>query len=443
MTIQLSDHFTFTRLLRFIFPSVVMMIFTSIYSVVDGIFVSNLVGKTAFAAVNLVMPVIMLLVSGGFMLGTGGSALVAMILGKGNKEKACKVFSFLVYVAIILGISLSIIAIIFMQKVVAFLGATGELLDNAVLYARIVVCGGVFFMLQNIFQSFLVVAEKPAMGLKLTIAAGITNMILDYGFIAVFHLGIAGAAYATVASVFVGGCIPLIYFILPNKTPLRLGKTTLDFSSLLKTVANGSSELVGNIAMSVVSILYNFQLIRIAGENGVASYGALMYVSFIFAAVFLGYGIGRSPIVSYHYGAGNIAELKNLFSKDATIITISSILLFILSESLSFPLAMLFGGYDKELFAMIQTAFIIYSPAYLFMGANLSASSFFTTLNNGFVSALISFLRTLVFQCAAVLVLPLLWGINGIWIAEIVAEVCAFIIVTLSIIACRNKYSYF
>ena len=234
MTIQLSDHFTFTRLLRFIFPSVVMMIFTSIYSVVDGIFVSNLVGKTAFAAVNLVMPVIMLLVSGGFMLGTGGSALVAMILGKGNKEKACSVFSFLVYVAIILGISLSIIAIIFMQKVVAFLGATGELLDNAVLYARIVVCGGVFFMLQNIFQSFLVVAEKPAMGLKLTIAAGITNMILDYVFIAVFHLGIAGAAYATVASVFVGGCIPLIYFILPNKTPLRLGKTTLDFSSLLK-----------------------------------------------------------------------------------------------------------------------------------------------------------------------------------------------------------------
>ena len=442
MKIQLSDHFTFSRLERFVLPSVVMMIFTSIYSVIDGVFVSNFVGKTAFAAVNLVMPVIMSLASVGFMAGTGGSALVAMFLGAGKNEKANAVFSLLIYTALAVSIVLCALAGIFMRTIVEALGADGELLEKAVLYARILLVGGTAFVLQNMFQSFLVVAEKPTFGLKLTVAAGLTNMILDALFIAVFRWGIAGAALATVASVLVGGGMPFVYFLLPNKTKLRLGKTKFDLSPIAKTAANGSSELVGNLAMSVVSILYNFQLIRIAGETGIAAYGSLMYVSFIFAAVFLGYGIGRSPIVSYHYGAGNTAELKNLFRKDCAIIGSASVFLAILSEMLSKPLAALFGGYDENLFLMIRRAFALYSPAFLIMGANLAGSSFFTALNNGFVSALISFLRTLLFQIAAVLVLPRIFGLDGIWLSGIVSELCAFCVVAVCFCVCRKKYGY-
>ena len=442
MKIQLSDHFTFSRLVRFVLPSVVMMIFTSIYSVIDGVFVSNFVGKTAFAAVNLVMPVIMSLASVGFMAGTGGSALVAMFLGAGKNEKANAVFSLLIYTALAVSIVLCALAGIFMRTIVEALGADGELLEKAVLYARILLVGGTAFVLQNMFQSFLVVAEKPTFGLKLTVAAGLTNMILDALFIAVFRWGIAGAALATVASVLVGGGMPFVYFLLPNKTKLRLGKTKFDLSPIAKTAANGSSELVGNLAMSVVSILYNFQLIRIAGETGIAAYGSLMYVSFIFAAVFLGYGIGRSPIVSYHYGAGNTAELKNLFRKDCAIIGSASVFLAILSEMLSKPLAALFGGYDENLFLMIRRAFALYSPAFLIMGANLAGSSFFTALNNGFVSALISFLRTLLFQIVAVLVLPRIFGLDGIWLSGIVSELCAFCVVAVCFFVCRKKYGY-
>lgn len=442
MNIQLSDHFTFRRLLRFVLPSVVMMIFTSIYSVVDGVFVSNFVGKTAFAAVNLVMPVLMLLSSGGFMVGSGGSALVGMFLGEGKKEKSNKVFSMLIYFSVISGAVVCIFAFVFMEKIVRLLGADDELLLNSTLYGRVVICAGISFILQNIFQSFLVVAEKPGMGLLLTVAAGLTNMVLDAVFIIVFKWGIFGAAFATAISQLVGGIIPLVFFILPNKTPLRLGKAVLDFKSLFRTVSNGSSELVGNIAMSVVSILYNFQLIKIAGETGIAAYGALMYVGFIFAAVFLGYGIGRAPIVSYHYGSENTDELKNLFKKDCMSVAVASFSLFVISELLALPLAMLFGGYDEKLFEMIRRAFMIYSFAYLLMGANICGSSFFTALNNGIISALISFLRTLIFQVAAVLILPKLFGLDGIWLSEIVAEIASFIVVVICVISMRKKYGY-
>ena len=442
MTIQLSDHFTYRRLLRFVLPSVMMMIFTSIYSVVDGVFVSNFVGKTSFAAVNLIMPVLMLLSSGGFMMGTGGSAIVAMYLGSGKKEKANRIFSMLVYLTMAAALVICAAAFVLMEKIVIMLGADGNLLRDAVLYGRIVVCSGLAFMLQNLMQSFLVVAEKPNMGLFLTVAAGVTNMILDALFIAFFKWGLAGAALATVIGQCVGGIIPLVYFALPNKTPLRLCRATFDVKAILKTVTNGSSELVGNIAMSVVSILYNFELIKIAGETGIAAYGALMYVSFIFAAVFLGYGIGRAPIVSYHYGAGNTAELKNLFKKDCVIVGVSSVFLAVLSELLALPLAKLFGSYDGSLFAMIRRAFMLYSATYLLMGVNLCGSSFFTALNNGLVSALISFLRTLVFQVAAVLILPKILGLDGIWLSGIASEIGAVLVTLLCVAGFRKKYGY-
>ena len=442
MTIKLSDHFTFPRLLRFVFPSVMMMIFTSIYSVVDGIFVSNFVGKTSFAAVNLILPVLMLLSSGGFMIGTGGSALVAMYLGEGKKEKANQIFSLLIYVVMAMAVVLCTLAFIFMKQIVILLGAEGNLLSDAVLYGRIVLFGGLAFMLQNVMQSFLVVAEKPKMGLFLTVSAGITNMILDALFIVVFKWGLAGAALATVIGQCVGGIIPFVFFMLPNKTPLRLCKAPFDGRALFKTVTNGSSELVGNIAMSVVSILYNLQLIKLAGETGIASYGALMYVSFIFAAVFLGYGIGRAPIVSYHYGAENKTELKNLFKKDCVVIFLASVILFFSSELLALPLAKLFGGYDEKLFEMIRRAFALYSFTYLLMGVNISGSSFFTALNNGFVSALISFLRTFLFQMTAVLLLPLILGLDGIWLSGVVSEIASVIVTLVCVIALKKRYGY-
>lgn len=443
MQIQLSDHFTYRRVFRFVLPSVVMMIFTSIYSVVDGIFVSNFVGKTSFAAVNLVMPVLMLASSLGFMIGTGGSALVAMLLGRGEAERANGVFSLLVYTCIALGVVITGAVFLSMEKIVALFGAEGQLAQDAAFYGRIVITVCFVFMLQNTFQSFLIVAERPTMGLVLTVSAGVTNIVLDALFVAVFRWGLFGAAFATCISQLIGGGIPLAYFLLPNKSPLRLGKPVLSLTSLLKTCANGSSELVTNIAMSIVSILYNHQLLKLAGEDGVASYGALMYVSFIFVALFLGYGIGSAPIVSYHYGAQNTAELQNLFRKDCTVIALSGAALFAFSELLAYPLAHLFTGYDSALFAMTRRAFLLYSFSYLFAGFNIIGSSFFTALNNGFVSALISFLRTLVFQIAAVLVLPLMFGLDGIWLSGCTTEVLSLLVTISCVLICRKRYAYF
>ncbi|MBR6913975.1 MAG: MATE family efflux transporter [Treponema sp.] len=442
MNIQLSDHFTFGRLLRFTFPSIGMMIFTSLYSVVDGFFVSNFAGKTSFAAVNLIIPVLMISSSLGFMIGAGGSALVAMLFGAGKKEKANQVFSLLVFMNIILGIIITILAFLLMEKIVIRFGAEGKLLEDAVLYGRIVISCCTMYMLQSSFQTFLIVAEKPKMGLFLTVSAGLTNMILDAVFVGVFKWGLVGAAVATCISQIVGGAIPLVYFLCPNKTSLKIGKFVWNGKAILKTFSNGSSELVSNIAMSVVSILYNLQLLKIAGENGIATYGVLMYVNFIFISLILGYGIGRSPIVSYHYGAENTAELKNLFKKDVILIFASGIILFLIAEFFGPSFARIFTGGDSELFAMSKNAFFIFSFVYFFVGFSILGSSFFTALNNGLISALISFLRTLVFQATAISILPIFLGLNGIWLSEVVAEIASFGVTVLCMILCRKRYGY-
>ena len=442
MDIKLSDHFTFGRLIRFTMPSIGMMVFTSIYGVVDGLFVSNFVGKTAFAGLNLIMPVIMMLSSVGFMLGTGGTALVARFLGENDRKRANETFSLLVYFLIGLGVVISAAAMIFMRRIAIALGADGELLENAVIYGRIL-CGTLtLFMLQTSFQTFLIAAERPTMGFALTVSAGVTNMALDALFVAVFKWGLVGAALATCMSQVVGGFVPLIYFSSPNKSLLHLGKAKWNGVILFKTFTNGSSELLSNIAMSVVSILYNFQLIRFAGENGIAAYGCLMYVGFIFAAVFLGWGIGTSPIVSYNYGAENRAELHNLFVKNLVAMGVFGLVLFAAAEMLSFPFAKLFTGYDAELFELTRRAFHLYSFSFLLTGFNMFGSSFFTALNNGFVSALISFMRTMVFQVACVLVLPVLWGIDGIWLSGIIYEVLSAIVVAVCLAKFKNRYGY-
>lgn len=442
MKIQLSEHFTYHKLLRFVFPSIVMMIFTSIYSVVDGLFVSNFAGKTALASINLVFPVLMGLSALGFMIGTGGSAIVAKTLGEGEKEKANEYFSMLVYVTAIGGILLSMLGALMIPEIARILGAKGELLDNCILYARISFLSMPAFMLQNVFQSFFVTAEKPKLGLFVIVAAGVTNMVLDFVFVGVLGLGLTGAAVATVCGEFIGGLFPILYFTRPNSSLLHLGKTHFNGRILLQTCINGSSELMTNLSSSIVNSLYNIQLMKFAGENGVAAYGAIMYVSFIFAAIFLGYSIGSAPVISFHYGAGHHDELKNLFQKSLRLIGCWGLMLAVISQFLAIPLSTLFVGYDAELLTMTRQGFRIYCLVYLFNGFNIFGSSFFTALSNGGVSAAISFLRTLVFQIAAVLILPAILGINGIWFAVSAAELLTLCVTVSFLIRQRNKYHY-
>lgn len=443
MKIQLSEHFTYNKLLRFVFPSIVMMIFTSIYSVVDGLFVSNFVGKTALASINLILPFLMGLSALGFMIGTGGSAIVAKTLGEGDPKRANSYFSMLVYVTAVGGIILALLGMLLVPSVASLLGAEGELLSNCILYGRINFISLPAFMLQNVFQSFFVTAEKPKLGLAVIITAGVTNMILDLLFVGILGFGLPGAAVATVCGEMIGGLFPVFYFSRKNSSLLRLGKTQFNGRILMQTCVNGSSELMTNLSSSIVNSLYNIQLMKFAGENGVAAYAAIMYVNFIFIAIFLGYSIGSAPIISYHYGAGNHGELKNLYKKSLQLVGSWGILLFILAQLLATPLAKLFVGYDSTLLAMTQIGFRIYSLVYLINGFNIFGSSFFTALNNGVVSAVISFLRTLVFQIGAVLILPVVFGgINGIWSSVTVAELLTLCITITFFVRQRRKYHY-
>lgn len=442
MEIKLSDHFTYKKLLRFVLPSVAMMIFTSVYGVVDGLFVSNFVGKSSFAAINLVIPFTMIFGGIGFMFGTGGSALVAKTLGEGEHEKANRYFSMMVWISLILGIATSAVGIAYMRQIAHFLGADAEMLEDCVVYGRLIIGFNTAFMLQNLFQSFLVTAEKPRLGLLSTLAAGFTNMLLDALFVAGFDLGVAGAAIATGISQCVGGLLPLLYFLFPNSSLLRLKRTKLELRPILAASFNGVSELVTNITASVVGILYNFQLLRYAGQDGVAAYGVLMYVDFIFVAVFIGYSIGSAPIVSYHYGAGNRAELKNMLRKSVTLMVGAGICMAALAELLAVPLARLFVGYDQTLLDMTVHGFRIFSLSMLFAGFNIFSSSFFTALNNGGVSAALSFLRTFLFKLSAVLILPFFFDLDGIWLSAVAAELLAFAVSLFFILFKRKKYGY-
>ncbi len=443
MAIQLSDHFTYPRLLRFVLPSIVMMVFTSIYGVVDGLFVSNFVGKTAFAAVNLVMPFVMMCGGAGFMLGTGGSALVGMTLGEKRPEEANRYFTMVIWTALVLGGIISAAGAAVLRPAANLLGADAAMLEDCVTYGRITMLFNFTFILQNVFQSLLITAERPKLGLAVTVAAGLSNMALDALFIAGFQWGVAGAALATGLSQCVGGLIPLIYFLRPNGSLLRLVKTRPEVRPILRAMGNGSSEMVSNITSSLVGMLYNFQLLRYAGQDGVAAYGVLMYVQFIYAAVFIGYAIGGAPIVSYHFGAGHSGELKNLLGKSVVLMGGWGCGMAVLAELLAAPLGRVFVGYDPDLLAMTVRAFRISSLAFLLVGFNIFSSSFFTALNNGGVSAAISFLRTFVFKLSAVLLLPLVLELDGVWWAEVAAEAAAFALSALFLFRGRREYQYF
>ena len=444
MRIQLSDHFSYGKLVRFTMPSIAMMIFTSIYGVVDGFFVSNFAGKTPFAAVNLIMPFLMIVSTVGFMFGTGGTALVAKTFGEGKKEKANRLFSLFTYTAFVLGVILAVVSIVFLRPIAAFLGAEGELLENCVVYGRIILCALPFFVLQLLFQSFFVTAEKPQLGLIVTVCAGVTNMVLDAVLVTLLpqEYKLIGAAVATASSQTVGGVIPLFYFFRKNTSTLRLGKTKFDGRAIGKACFNGSSEFMSNVSMSVVGMLYNVQLLKYAGENGVAAYGVMMYVSMIFSGAFIGYSIGTAPVIGFHYGAQNHGELKSILRKSLTLIGGFAVLMVALSELSAVPLARLFVGYDSVLMDLTVSGFRIFALSFLLMGFAIFGSGFFTALNDGLTSALISFLRTMVFQIAAVLILPLVLGVDGIWWSIAVAEGMAVLLTFLFLKIKQKKYGY-
>lgn len=440
--IQLSDHFTYRRLLRFTFPSIIMLVFTSIYGVVDGFFVSNFAGKTPFAAVNFIMPLLMILGCVGFMFGTGGGALIGKTMGEGERKKANELFSMIVCVSLICGILLAVLGFGFLRPLASLMGAKDRLLEDSIIYGRIILVALPFYVLQFEFQCLFAVAEKPKLGLYVTVAAGVTNMILDALFVAVFHWGMEGAAAATALSQFVGGVVPLIYFGRRNNSLLQLVKFRFNGRALLKTCTNGSSELMSNISMSVISMLYNMQLMKYAGEDGIAAYGVLMYISMIFQAIFIGYSVGAAPIISYHHGAKNYSELKGLLKKSLILIGIFSVLMFTAGQTLAKPLSLMFVGYDTDLLKITVRAFMIFSFSFLFSGVAIFGSSFFTALNNGFTSAMISFLRTLVFQCLAVLIFPVFWKLDGIWLSIVAAEVMAVAVTVLFLFGKRTEYHY-
>lgn len=439
---QLSQHFTCRRLLRYCLPSIIMMVFTSVYGVVDGFFVSNFAGKTPFAAVNFIMPILMISGCAGFMFGTGGSALIGMALGEGDNKKANNIFSLVVYSSIVCGVLLAIIGLVILRPVATLMGAENEMLRQCLIYGGIFLAGLPFYILQYEFQCLFATADKHKLGMYVTIIAGCTNIVLDALFVAVFPWGVAGAAVATVISQIAGGIIPLVYFLRKNDSPLRLTKCSFDGTALLKTCTNGSSELMSNISASVVGMLFNVQLMKYAGENGVAAYGVLMYVSWIFQAIFLGYTVGTAPVVSYHYGADNKDEVKNLLKKSLIIVAAVAVCMFVAGELLSWPLAKIFVGYDAELMDMTVNAFYIFSFSFLFFGFSVFGSSFFTALGDGLTSAAIAFLRTLVFQIAAVMLLPLIFGLNGIWASIVAAEIVSVAVMAVFFAIKRKKYGY-
>ncbi len=446
MQIAFSEHFTFKKLLKLVYPSIIMMVFTSIYGVVDGIFVSNFAGGNAFTAVNYIIPVVMAFASIGFMIGTGGSALIAKMLGEGENKRANGVFSLLIYATVLFGAIITVVGEFTLRPIAVLLNADGrmseELIDMSVTYGAICLGGSTLFMLQNVFQSFFPVADKHKLGLFFVVAAGVTNALLDALFIAVFGWGLKGAAFATVLGQAVGGLAPIVYFAVKRNGILKLGAPQFKIRYILKTLTNGSSEMMTNLSLSFVNILYNFQLLKLVGDSGVAAYGVIMYVSFIFVSVFLGYSIGAAPIIGYNYGAKNSEELKSVLKKSLIIIAVTSVIMFTLSMSLSYPLSYIFVGSDKALLDMTVHAFMIFSFMFFITGFNIFGSAFFTALNNGLVSAIISFLRTLGFQVLCVTVLPLLFKLDGVWLANVAAELLSVAVTSAFLIALKKKYKY-
>ena len=444
---HLSDHFTYRKIFRMTIAPILMMIFTSLYVVVDGLFIANFVGKDAYAGENLIFPIIMIIGGVGFMFGTGGSALSAKLLGEGKPKEANQVFSMLLVFTFLIGIIISIggyfLIEVFANGMASITeDATDEMVKEAITYGKILIIGQAIFMLQNYFQSFLLVDENSRLGFIATLCAGIANIILDFLFIVIFKLGVAGAALGTISGYFVGAIIPFIHFIKNKKGLLQFKFTKFKARPILKSCFNGSSEFVNNISSSIVGIVFNMQLLKFMGQNGVAAYGTIAYVSFLFVSIFIGYSIGMAPVISYNYGAENHDELKNVLKKSLIIIFTMELFMVLISFTCARPLARLFSSGNMDLEELTVNALRICSLAFIFTGIGIFTSSFFTALNNGALSALNAFMRTLVFQIAFILLLPLIFGASGIWWAIIFADCAAFILAIACLIWKRKQYHY-
>lgn len=442
MRAQLSNHFTYRKLFSFVLPPIAMMLLTSVYTMVDGLFVSHFVGKTAFAAVNFVFPVVMLMAGLGSMFGTGGTALVAKTLGEGATNRAKRYFTQIILMAGIFGTLMGGLGCLQLLEICQLLGATSELLPDALIYGRIMLLFLPCCILQWTFQSLLITAEKAQLAFWLSVAGGVTNIVLDAIFMAGLGWGVAGAALATGLSQVVAGMVPVLYFLLPNNSLLQFRRTRFQPRPMLQACTNGASELVSSISGAVVGMLFNYQLIRYFGEDGVAAYGVVMYVSFFFVAIFIGYDMGSTPLLAYNHGAKNHTELRNLFRKSVTFVGACGTGLALLATLLARPIATLFVGYNEGLTLLTEHAFRVYGFSFALMGYNIFASGLFTAMNNGLISATISLLRTLVFQTAAILCLPLIFGTEGIWWAVAVAEVSSLACSAYFILKYRKQYHY-
>lgn len=440
--IQLSDHFTYKKLIRYSIPMIGVLIITSIYGVIDGLFISNVEGDIAFSAVNLILPGVMMFSSIGFMIGSGGAAIVSKTLGEGKRDMASKYFSMLIYLLIISGIICAIIGAIFTKQIANLLGASGKMIDYCIEYGRILFLFLPFMMLQYAFQSYFAVAEKPTFGLIITICAGLANFIGDFLLIKVFSFGVSGAAVASGASMVVGSIPAILYFALNKNLKFKLVPTKFNFKIIRQALSNGSSEMVSYLSMSFVNMLYNAQLMKYYGENGVSAYGVIMYVGFVFSGFYMGVSQAMAPVVGYNYGAQNKEELKNVFKKSIVTLSIIAIFLTLFAELLSYPIGFVFFRKNKELLSLTKMAIRLYAIGYIISWVNIFGSAFFTGLNNGFASAVISFGRMLVFQLSAIFIMPLIFGEKGLWLAMVVSECLSLFVTSFFVLTKRKKYGY-
>lgn len=440
--IHLSDHFSYARLMRFCAPTMGMMVFTSIYFVVDAFFISNYAGKEAFAGVSLILPVLTAMAALGMMTGMGGTALVSKVFGEGDREKAQRYFSMVIEFTLITSAVLGLISALFMKDIVLALGATPEIMDHALIYGRIGGSLNFLYTMQYMFQSLMGVAERPNLALRFTVVAGFLNVFLDWLFVCMLDFGVAGAAAASSISEIAGGMAPLIYFTLPNSTEFRFFPVIPELIPMLKAMVNGLSELMNTIAFSIVTIAYNFQLLKYAGADGVAAYGVVINIAYIFLGALIGITMGAVPIVSYHYGAEDHRELNNLLRKVMVIEFCGGILMFILSQLTATPLSTLFVGYDRDLCDMTEYAFRLFVTGFFLAGVNTCTVSFFTALNNGLISGALSIFRALVFPLAAVIVMPALFGLNGIWWTQLITEVLSLILMVAALLRYDRDYHY-
>ena len=442
-TIQLSDHFDYKTLLKFTVPSVLMMVISSVYSIVDGLFVSNFAGSDGFAAVNLMMPIAMMISCIGFMAGAGGSALISKTLGEQKNDEARNQFSLIIYIILALSVVIGIAVFLFIPQIAAMMGAEGVIYTNCVIYGRILIAALPAFMLQILFQNFLVVAERPKMGMIIAISSGVTNIVLDALFVAGFRWGVGGAAAATVLGQVIGGLVPLAYFMMKKNHLLWFTKTKFHVETIKRTCSNGFSAFINNASMSLVGIVFNLRLMALMGSDGVVAYGVVMYVTYIISGVFMGYSTGISPVFSYNLGAGNKDEIKELFKKSLVSISVAAVILVALVMIFARNLAAIFVSYDDNLMTLTTEAIRLYNISFLIAGFNIFAAAFFAALNNGAVSGVLSLSRTLVFQLGCLFILPALMGSKGIWLSVTAAEIFAVLAALYFVAKNKGKYQYY